>query len=141
MKSLSLFKASRMTTFLGNALRGSFFLIFGLWWSIKYPMKYALQKLNTENKASRLLQFLDITEGMAKAFFALGGKFWGIMSSSSVAGLPTPGCQIPRDLGQSRRKSAGMQCFIVQPPERPYFRQLKIYIKCNVCKGFFSSSV
>lgn len=62
-----------MTTFLGNALRGSFFLIFGLWWSIKYPMKYALQKLNTENKASRLLQFLDITEGMAKAFFALGG--------------------------------------------------------------------
>ncbi|XP_077161854.1 transmembrane protein 45B-like [Paroedura picta] len=63
-----------MTTFLGNALRGSFFLIFGLWWSIKYPMKHMLQKLNADNQqASRWIQFMDITEGTIKAFFALGG--------------------------------------------------------------------
>ncbi|XP_060106877.1 transmembrane protein 45B-like [Heteronotia binoei] len=62
-----------MTSFLGNALQGSFFLMFGLWWSIKYPMKYVLQKLNPDNQASRWIQCMDIAEGTAKAFFALGG--------------------------------------------------------------------
>uniref|UniRef100_A0A8C4Y2J9 Transmembrane protein 45B n=1 Tax=Gopherus evgoodei TaxID=1825980 RepID=A0A8C4Y2J9_9SAUR len=29
-----------MSSFKGNALRGTFFLIFGLGWSVKYPLKY-----------------------------------------------------------------------------------------------------
>ncbi|XP_062995046.1 transmembrane protein 45B-like isoform X2 [Elgaria multicarinata webbii] len=62
-----------MPSFAGSALRGSFFLMLGLWWSIKYPVKYILQKLNAENQYSRSIQCMDIIEGTAKAFFALGG--------------------------------------------------------------------
>ncbi|XP_044295513.1 transmembrane protein 45B-like [Varanus komodoensis] len=62
-----------MPSFAGSALRGSFFLMLGLWWSIKYPLKYLLRKLNTNNQPSQFIQCMDITEGTAKAFFALGG--------------------------------------------------------------------
>ncbi|XP_048369138.1 transmembrane protein 45B-like [Sphaerodactylus townsendi] len=62
-----------MASFLCAALQGSFFLMFGLWWSVKYPMKYVLQKLNADNQASRWIQCMDITEGTVKVFFALGG--------------------------------------------------------------------
>uniref|UniRef100_A0A8C3NHE1 Transmembrane protein 45B n=1 Tax=Geospiza parvula TaxID=87175 RepID=A0A8C3NHE1_GEOPR len=32
------------TTFLGSALRGTFFFAFGLWWSVRYPLKYLRRK-------------------------------------------------------------------------------------------------
>ncbi|XP_063299533.1 transmembrane protein 45A [Pelobates fuscus] len=64
-----------MANFKGHALPGSFFLIFGIWWSIKYPLRYACKK----NKkvcsfGSKVgLQRLEIIEGATKAVFALIG--------------------------------------------------------------------
>ncbi|KFV84137.1 Transmembrane protein 45B, partial [Struthio camelus australis] len=60
-------------SFNGNALRGTFFFIFGLWWSVKYPLKYLRQKANAENQPSRGVQRLEVLEGTVKAFFALAG--------------------------------------------------------------------
>ncbi|XP_053125888.1 transmembrane protein 45B-like [Hemicordylus capensis] len=62
-----------MPSFTGSALQGTFFLLLGLWWSIKYPVKYILRKLNADNQSSRWIQCMDIVEGTAKTFFALGG--------------------------------------------------------------------
>ncbi|KAJ6656077.1 hypothetical protein lerEdw1_004483 [Lerista edwardsae] len=62
-----------MPSFAGSALQGNFFLLFGLWWSIKYPLKYFLQRRNAESQPSRWIPCMDIIEGTAKAFFALGG--------------------------------------------------------------------
>nr|XP_025037249.1 transmembrane protein 45B-like isoform X2 [Pelodiscus sinensis] len=62
-----------MSSFKGNALRGTFFLVFGLGWSVKYPQKYLSRTLNADNQASRWIQKLDVLEGAAKAFFALAG--------------------------------------------------------------------
>nr|XP_032658299.1 transmembrane protein 45B-like [Chelonoidis abingdonii] len=62
-----------MSSFKSNALRGTFFLVFGLGWSVKYPLKYLSRKLNADNQASRWIQKLDILEGAAKAFLAIAG--------------------------------------------------------------------
>ncbi|NXA51055.1 TM45B protein, partial [Nothocercus julius] len=61
------------SSFIGNALRGTFFLIFGLWWSVKYPLKYLRRKANAEDQASYGTQRLEVLEGTVKAFFALAG--------------------------------------------------------------------
>ncbi|XP_041067275.1 transmembrane protein 45A isoform X2 [Carcharodon carcharias] len=64
-----------MGNFKGHALPGSFFLLFGLWWSVKYPMRYLCRK----NKSVCYLvsisghRRLDIIEGIVKASFALIG--------------------------------------------------------------------
>uniref|UniRef100_A0A8C6YZ16 Transmembrane protein 45A n=1 Tax=Nothoprocta perdicaria TaxID=30464 RepID=A0A8C6YZ16_NOTPE len=64
-----------MGNFKGHALPGSFFLLFGLWWSVKYPLKYLCRK----NKSACYLgsragfQRLEFVEGIIKAAFALIG--------------------------------------------------------------------
>lgn len=62
------------TSFLGSALRGTFFLIFGLWWSVRYTLKYLGRKANAENQPSYGVQRMEFFEGAVKAFFALAGK-------------------------------------------------------------------
>ncbi|OXB81252.1 UNVERIFIED_CONTAM: hypothetical protein H355_014296 [Colinus virginianus] len=61
------------TSFLGSTLRGTFFLIFGLWWSVRYPLKYLRRKTNAENQPSYGIQRVEVFEGAFKAFFALSG--------------------------------------------------------------------
>ncbi|XP_053223337.1 transmembrane protein 45B [Podarcis raffonei] len=73
-----------MPSFIGSALRGNFFLMLGLWWSIKYPIKYILLKLDSGNPHSHWIQSMDIIEGTVKAFFALGG----ILAEQLVPGGP-----------------------------------------------------
>ncbi|XP_078055364.1 transmembrane protein 45B [Mustelus asterias] len=59
-----------MANFKGHALPGSFFLLFGLWWSAKYPLKFLMKK----NKSSRLcFERVEIAEGIVKTVFALVG--------------------------------------------------------------------
>ncbi|XP_078264872.1 transmembrane protein 45A-like [Rhinoraja longicauda] len=64
-----------MGTFEGHALPGSFFLLFGIWWSVKYPMRYLCKK----NKnvcylsSTSVHRRIDIIEGIVKAIFALTG--------------------------------------------------------------------
>ncbi|KFZ69013.1 Transmembrane protein 45B [Podiceps cristatus] len=62
-----------MGNFKGHALPGSFFLLFGLWWSVKYPLKYACRKnKNVCYLGSRAgFQRLEFVEGIIKAVFAL----------------------------------------------------------------------
>ncbi|XP_009866397.1 PREDICTED: transmembrane protein 45B-like [Apaloderma vittatum] len=61
------------TSFLGSALRGTFFFIFGLWWSVRYPLKYLRRKGGAESHPSYGIQRVEIFEGAVKAFFALAG--------------------------------------------------------------------
>lgn len=65
-----------MGNFKGHALPGSFFLLFGLWWSVKYPLKYLCRKKkNTSPLGSKAgFQRIEFTEGIFKAAFALIGK-------------------------------------------------------------------
>ncbi|XP_009673422.1 transmembrane protein 45A isoform X2 [Struthio camelus] len=64
-----------MGNFKGHALPGSFFLLFGLWWSVKYPLKYVCRKnKNACYLGSRAgFQRLEFVEGIIKAVFALIG--------------------------------------------------------------------
>ncbi|XP_071305682.1 transmembrane protein 45B-like isoform X1 [Agelaius tricolor] len=59
------------TTFLGSALRGTFFFAFGLWWSVRYPLKYLRRKGGAEGQPGR--GHTEVFEGAVKAFFALVG--------------------------------------------------------------------
>ncbi|NXF96975.1 TM45B protein, partial [Eubucco bourcierii] len=61
------------TSFLGSALRGTFFFIFGLWWSVKYPLRYLRRKTNADSQLSYGVQRVEVFEGAVKAFFALTG--------------------------------------------------------------------
>ncbi|XP_009693958.1 PREDICTED: transmembrane protein 45B-like [Cariama cristata] len=61
------------TSFLGSALRGTFFFIFGLWWSVRYPLKYLGRKARAESQPSYGVQRMEIFEGAVKGFFALAG--------------------------------------------------------------------
>ncbi|NXW48496.1 TM45B protein, partial [Nyctiprogne leucopyga] len=61
------------TSFLGSALRGTFFLIFGLWWSVRYPLKYLRRRVNAESQPSYGVQRAEFFEGAVKVFFALAG--------------------------------------------------------------------
>lgn len=62
------------TSFLGSALRGTFFLLFGLWWSVRYPLRYLRRKGNAESQPSHGTQHVEAFEGAVKALFALAGK-------------------------------------------------------------------
>lgn len=76
-----------MGNFKGHALPGSFFLLFGLWWSVKYPLKYVCRKnKNACYLGSRAgLQRLEFVEGIIKAVFALIGKLDGLKEESKNA--------------------------------------------------------
>ncbi|XP_015994775.2 transmembrane protein 45B [Rousettus aegyptiacus] len=58
-----------MANFKGHALPGSFFLIVGLWWSVKYPLKYFHQK----RKRSQYYQRLEIIEAAIRTLFSIIG--------------------------------------------------------------------
>ncbi|KAM4796063.1 transmembrane protein 45A [Rhinophrynus dorsalis] len=64
-----------MANFKGHALPGSFFLLFGLWWSVKYPLKYACRKNKKVCSFGSKTGFhrLEVIEGAVKASFALIG--------------------------------------------------------------------
>lgn len=63
-----------MANFKGHALPGSFFLLFGLWWSVKYPLQYLSQKVNKKSSRIYCFQHADAIEGGIKIVFALIGK-------------------------------------------------------------------
>ncbi|KFU93547.1 Transmembrane protein 45B, partial [Chaetura pelagica] len=60
-------------SFLGSALRGTFFFIFGLWWSVRYPLRYLRHKAGAESQPGHGTHRVEVLEGMVKAFFALAG--------------------------------------------------------------------
>lgn len=65
-----------MANFKGHALPGSFFLLFGLWWSVKYPLLYFWRK----NRSGGHVQLnpdsqrLDLIEGVVKVVFSIVGE-------------------------------------------------------------------
>ncbi|XP_043847177.1 transmembrane protein 45B [Dromiciops gliroides] len=61
-----------MANFKGHALPGSFFLIVGIWWSLKYPMKYLNQK-GKGRKMNYYYRKIEIIEGGVRVFFATVG--------------------------------------------------------------------
>lgn len=86
-----------MANFKGHALPGSFFLIFGLWWSVKYPLKYFHQKGLKKNRLSQQQQRIEIIEGAVKAVFAVIGKnrILSMVSPTPRTFNPFPGsCEI-----------------------------------------------
>uniref|UniRef100_A0A672K5K8 Transmembrane protein 45B n=1 Tax=Sinocyclocheilus grahami TaxID=75366 RepID=A0A672K5K8_SINGR len=69
-----------MANFKGHALPGTFFLLFGLWWSIKY-----LQHGDRDRQMHTVLfNRIDLIEGALKIFFA----FVGIMAEQFVPDGP-----------------------------------------------------
>lgn len=63
-----------MANFKGHALPGSFFLVFGLWWSVKYPLRYLSQKASKKSQNNYCFQRMDAIEGGVKITFAVIGK-------------------------------------------------------------------
>ncbi|NXM73081.1 TM45B protein, partial [Serilophus lunatus] len=63
----------RMANFKGHALPGSFFLLFGLWWSVKYPLQYLSQRGKKKSHRAHYFQRVDAVEGGMKIVFALIG--------------------------------------------------------------------
>uniref|UniRef100_A0A8C5PVX7 Transmembrane protein 45B n=1 Tax=Leptobrachium leishanense TaxID=445787 RepID=A0A8C5PVX7_9ANUR len=62
-----------MANFKGHALPGSFFIVFGLWWSVKHPLRYLNSKVKGPTRSEKCYQRLDFIEGIVKAAFALIG--------------------------------------------------------------------
>ncbi|XP_062054448.1 transmembrane protein 45B [Lepus europaeus] len=61
-----------MANFKGHALPGSFFLIVGLWWSVKFPLKYFHQK-GKKSRLSLHYQRLEIIEAAVRTLFSVIG--------------------------------------------------------------------
>lgn len=68
----------RMANFKGHALPGTFFLLFGLWWSIKCPYRQKRKRERNGERDSQTLTLLfnriDLIEGVLKIFFAFVGE-------------------------------------------------------------------
>ncbi|XP_077161856.1 transmembrane protein 45B-like [Paroedura picta] len=62
-----------MANFQGHALPGSLFIIFGLWWSVKYSMKYHSRRWKKNGHGNRQFNLLEIIEGSAKIACAVIG--------------------------------------------------------------------
>ncbi|XP_018427825.1 PREDICTED: transmembrane protein 45B [Nanorana parkeri] len=62
-----------MANFKGHALPGSFFLVFGLWWSVKFPLRYLNSRGKGNFRPNKCQQRLELIEGIAKAVFSLIG--------------------------------------------------------------------
>ncbi|XP_028840110.1 transmembrane protein 45B [Denticeps clupeoides] len=75
-----------MANFKGHALPGSFFLLFGLWWSVKYPLRHCWKHRQQRNrqKLPAFFSRVDLIEGVLKIFFA----FVGIMAEQFVPDGP-----------------------------------------------------
>ncbi|XP_007539592.1 transmembrane protein 45B [Erinaceus europaeus] len=61
-----------MANFQGHALPGSFFLLIGLWWSVKYPIKYFHRK-GKHSQLPHFYQCLEITEAAVRIVFSVIG--------------------------------------------------------------------
>lgn len=61
-----------MANFKGHALPGSFFLIVGLWWSVKYPLKYYHHK-GKRSQLTHSYQRLEIIEAAIRTLFPVIG--------------------------------------------------------------------
>ncbi|XP_003417460.1 transmembrane protein 45B [Loxodonta africana] len=61
-----------MANFKGHALPGSFFLIVGLWWSVKYPLKYFHQKVKN-SQLNHNYPRLEIIEAGVRTLFSIIG--------------------------------------------------------------------
>ncbi|XP_069750482.1 transmembrane protein 45B isoform X2 [Narcine bancroftii] len=61
---------SLMANFKGHALPGSFFLLFGLWWSVKYPLKFLTKK---GKSSKQCFNREELVEGVVKTIFSLVG--------------------------------------------------------------------
>ncbi|KAL4658598.1 transmembrane protein 45B [Arapaima gigas] len=77
---------NKMANFKGHALPGSFFLLFGLWWSVKYPLRHCWKKrlLGARQQMPKFFNRLEFIEGVLKVFFA----FVGIMAEQFVPDGP-----------------------------------------------------
>ncbi|KAG5844548.1 hypothetical protein ANANG_G00163660 [Anguilla anguilla] len=75
-----------MANFKGHALPGSFFMLFGLWWSVKYPLRQCWRRGQPQGRSRLPLFFnrIDLVEGALKIFFA----FVGIMAEQFVPDGP-----------------------------------------------------
>ncbi|XP_070808570.1 transmembrane protein 45B-like [Pituophis catenifer annectens] len=62
-----------MGSFVGHILPGCFFILFGLWWSVKYPLKHISRTPKKNSHLQRNFKRLEIIEGAVKVFFALVG--------------------------------------------------------------------
>ncbi len=68
-----------MANFKGHALPGTFFMLFGLWWSIKYPFRQIQRKKERQHgdrdrQMCTALNRIDLIEGALKIFFAFVGE-------------------------------------------------------------------
>ncbi|KAM8813834.1 transmembrane protein 45B [Rhynchonycteris naso] len=61
-----------MANFQGHALPGSLFLIVGLWWSVKYPLKYFHQK-GKRTQLTHYYKRLEISEAAVRTVFSIIG--------------------------------------------------------------------
>lgn len=61
-----------MANFQGHALPGSFFLIIGLCWSVKYPLKYFSH--TRKNSPLHYYRRLEIIEAAVRTLFSVIGK-------------------------------------------------------------------
>ncbi|XP_075384002.1 transmembrane protein 45B [Tenrec ecaudatus] len=61
-----------MANFKGHALPGSFFLLVGLWWSVKFPFKYCHQKLKSSH-VNHNHPRLEIIEAVIRTVFPIIG--------------------------------------------------------------------
>ncbi|GAA6105666.1 transmembrane protein 45B [Tachysurus ichikawai] len=75
-----------MANFKGHALPGTFFCLFGFWWSLKCPLRHSWKKKQHGTRQNLPLFFnrIDLIEGSAKIFFA----FVGIMAEQFVPDGP-----------------------------------------------------
>ncbi|XP_007442776.1 transmembrane protein 45B [Python bivittatus] len=62
-----------MANFKGHALPGSFFILFGLWWSVRCSLKYISRSLNKNSRVQWNFKHLEIIEGAVKVGFATVG--------------------------------------------------------------------
>lgn len=76
-----------MANFKGHALPGSFFLIVGLWWSVKYPLIYFHQK-GKSSRLTRYQQRLEIIEAAIRTLFSVIGKK-GVIWSRALPTTPS----------------------------------------------------
>ncbi|XP_069894430.1 transmembrane protein 45B-like [Dipodomys merriami] len=61
-----------MANFKGHALPGSFFLIIGVWWSVKFPLKHFHRK-GKKNRLSQKQQRVEIIEAAVRIFCCVTG--------------------------------------------------------------------
>lgn len=78
-----------MANFKGHALPGSLFLVIGLWWSVKYPLKYFHQR-RKGSQLTRHYQRLEITEAAIRTLFPVIGKKGGHLVQGVSPSYPEP---------------------------------------------------